>query len=40
MCPHTGWGVEKTDRGKDTKTQRQKRKFSGVALHGDTKPIG
>ena len=37
MCPHTGWGVGKRDRGKDTQTQRQKRKFSGVLLHGDTK---
>ena len=40
MCPHTGWGVGQTDRGKDTQTQRQKREFSGVSLHGDTKPIG
>ena len=40
MHPHTGWGVGKTDRGKDTQTQRWKRKFSGVLLHGDTKPIG
>ena len=40
MRPHTGWGFGKRDRGKDTQTQRQKRKFSGVSLHGDTKPIG
>ena len=37
MRPHTGWGFGKRDRGKDTQTQRQKRKFSGVLLHGDTK---
>ena len=38
--PQTGWGVGKRDRGKDTQTQRQKRKLSGVSFHGDTKPIG
>ena len=37
MHPHTGWGLGKRDRGKDTETQR---KFSGVSLHEDTKLIG